>query len=223
MAVSDQAVIIEAREEAQASVIWLHGLGADGHDFVSVIPALGLPETLAVRFIFPHAPLRPVTVNGGGVCRSWYDILAMGPPRQINEADFLQSTKRIQALIEAEESRGVPSSRIILLGFSQGGAVAYHSALSFKRPLGGLAALSTYLIDTPSLPVVVADNNRELPVYIGHGAYDEMVWPALGQQACTELESRGLSPRWHSYPMGHELCMQQVQDLGAWLLKTLGE
>ncbi len=218
---SDQAVIIEPREEAQASVIWLHGLGADGHDFVPVIPALGLPEALAVRFIFPHAPLKPVTVNAGGVCRSWYDILAMGPSRHINEADLLHSTARIHGLIEAEELRGIPSSRILVLGFSQGGAVAYHAALSFPRPLGGLAALSTYLINTPSLPVTLSDKNRELPVFIGHGEYDEVVWPALGQKACAELQGRGLAPLWHSYPMGHELCMTQVQDLGAWLQKAL--
>jgi phospholipase/carboxylesterase len=204
---------------ADAAVIWLHGLGASGHDFEPIVPELRLPPSLAVRFVFPHAPEIPVTVNGGMVMPAWYDITALDLERKLDETQLLQSARRTTDLIEREIARGIDSRRILVAGFSQGGAVAWHAALSFPKPLAGLMALSTYFatahVTEPS------DANRALPIHIFHGSADPMVPEVLGQRAAQQLQDWGFSPQYSSYPMGHEVCLQEVRDISQFICRCL--
>lgn len=211
--------IVETQEHVTASVIWLHGLGASGHDFVPIVPELRLPQDLGIRFIFPHAPNIPVTVNGGMVMPAWYDILAMNIDREIDHDQIHVSSQSIIDLIEREISNGIPSDRIVLAGFSQGGAVAYQAALSYDKSLAGLMTMSTYFATKDS--VVVAEANASLPVHVFHGSQDMMVQEVLGQQALTALKDKGFQPEYKTYPMGHEVCMEEVNDISAWLQKIL--
>lgn len=204
---------------ATATVIWLHGLGASGHDFAALVPELKLPTDLPLRFIFPHAPARPVTINGGYIMPSWYDILSMRLEREINEAQFTASCAAVTALIDREIERGIDSTRIIVAGFSQGGAVAYQTALTYARPLAGLLALSTYLAAKNSLQPHPA--NQHLPIAICHGIYDSVVPEVLGSQALQTLRKLGYSPRYHSYEMDHEVCAEETRDIARWLQQVL--
>ncbi|MBA3979192.1 MAG: carboxylesterase [Alcanivorax sp.] len=208
-----------SHREADACVIWLHGLGANGHDFEPIVPELQLPDSLAVRFIFPHAPEIPVTINGGMRMPAWYDIKAMDLERVVDEAQLLESARRTTDLIEREIARGLDSRRIIVAGFSQGGAVAYHAALTFEKPLAGLMALSTYLA-TPDI-TRPSDANRRLPVRIYHGSADPMVPMMLGERAAVQLREMGLEPSWQSYPMGHEVCLPQIRDIAGFITQCL--
>ncbi|WP_339344820.1 dienelactone hydrolase family protein [uncultured Alcanivorax sp.] len=212
-----RCVEIEPSAQATASVIWLHGLGASGHDFEPIVPELQLPAGLAVRFIFPHAPQIPVTVNGGMVMPAWYDILAMDIDRKVDEAGVLASADAVDALIEREIARGIPSERIIIAGFSQGGAVAYQAALRHPQPLAGLLTLSTYM----AMPVPPSQANAALPVMICHGSMDPMVPEQLGQRAAATLTELGYSPQYKSYPMEHMVCLEQIRDIGQWLTERL--
>ena len=212
-----RCVEIEPSAQATASVIWLHGLGASGHDFEPIVPELQLPADLAVRFIFPHAPQIPVTVNGGMVMPAWYDILAMDIDRKVDEAGVLASADAVDALIEREIARGIPSERIIIAGFSQGGAVAYQAALRHPQPLAGLLTLSTYM----AMPVTPSNSNASLPVMICHGSVDPMVPEQLGQRAAATLTELGYSPQYKSYPMEHMVCLEQIRDIGKWLTERL--
>ncbi len=212
-----RCVEIEPSAQATASVIWLHGLGASGHDFEPIVPELQLPAGLAVRFIFPHAPQIPVTVNGGMVMPAWYDILAMDIDRKVDEAGVLASADAVDALIEREIARGIPSERIIIAGFSQGGAVAYQAALRHPQPLAGLLTLSTYM----AMPVTPSQANAALPVMICHGSMDPMVPEQLGQRAAATLTELGYSPQYKSYPMEHMVCLEQIRDIGQWLTERL--
>lgn len=212
-----RCVEIEPSAQATASVIWLHGLGASGHDFEPIVPELQLPADLAVRFIFPHAPQIPVTVNGGMVMPAWYDILAMDIDRKVDEAGVLASADAVDALIEREIARGIPSERIIIAGFSQGGAVAYQAALRHPQPLAGLLTLSTYM----AMPVTPSNANASLPVMICHGSMDPMVPEQLGQRAAATLTELGYSPQYKSYPMEHMVCLEQIRDIGKWLTERL--
>lgn len=200
------------RGDPDAAVIWLHGLGASGHDFEPIIPELGLPASARVRFVFPHAPSIPVTVNGGYVMPAWYDIVEMTIDRQVDAPQLLDSARRTQDLISREIARGIDSRRIVVAGFSQGGAVAYEAALSCDKPLAGLLALSTYLATADSLTPNPA--NRSLPVHIYHGSQDQVVPFELGKRAQQHLQGLGYEPEFFSYPMGHEVCLEQVKDLG---------
>lgn len=204
-------ITVETGANPTASVIWLHGLGASGHDFESLVPHLQLPASLAIRFIFPHAPEIPVTINGGYVMPAWYDILEMNFERKIDEVQIQQSSDAITALIEREISRGIASQRIVLAGFSQGGAVAYHCGLSFHKPLAGLLALSTYFATWRSLEINPA--NANLPVYLYHGSQDNVVPEAMGIEARRVLTQMGLTPHFNQYPMGHEVCLEEVNDI----------
>ena len=210
---------INPKAPASATVIWLHGLGASGDDFVPIVPELNLPEHLAVRFIFPHAPQIPVTINGGYVMPAWYDITAMSLEREIDEAQLLASSAAISALIDNEIARGIDSQRIIIAGFSQGGAVAYQTALSYPKPLGGLMALSSYFATAKS--VIAHPSNQQLPIAIFHGIYDNMVQETLGHQALNTLRQWGYSPRYYSYEMDHEVNMSEIKDISAWLQERL--
>ena len=212
-------VEIETNPDVNASVIWLHGLGANGHDFEPIIPELRLSKQAKIRFVFPHAPSMPVTINGGMVMPAWYDILDASINRQIDHAQILLSAERIQALVNREIERGVDSKRIVLAGFSQGGAVAYQVALSSTQPLAGLLALSTYHATHDTL--IPAPGNRDMPVLVCHGLYDTVVPELLGQHAITTLKKLGYSPVYKTYPMQHSVCAEEVVDISVWLHKVL--
>ncbi|MHB1373990.1 MAG: alpha/beta hydrolase [Thauera sp.] len=214
---------IETGSNPQWSVIWMHGLGADGSDFAPIVPELGLSAAVAVRFIFPHAPFRPVTCNGGYVMRAWYDIISLAPnARRIDETGLLESRTFVRRLIEREAARGIPSERVILAGFSQGGAVAYLSALTHPAPLAGVIALSTYIPSARLITDELADANRQIPVFAAHGTDDEVVSLELGEQALALLHALGVEPEWRTYDMPHSVCMAEVADIGAWLSSVLG-
>ncbi|PSJ21989.1 carboxylesterase [Halomonas sp. ND22Bw] len=215
-------LIIEPRSgrPADACVFILHGLGADGHDFEPLVPALGLPDDLDVRFILPHAPRLPVTINGGMTMPAWYDILDASLDRRVDEAQLKASAERIQGLMHEQIAQGVPAERIIVAGFSQGGAVAYQAALTFPERLGGLLAMSTYLATVDSLEPAAA--NRDLPIEIHHGNADPVVPEALGQAARDRLEALSYPVRYRQYPMPHAVCPQQVADIGPWIAARLG-
>lgn len=210
---------VEPTKPATAAVIWLHGLGASGHDFAGIVPELHLPESMAVRFIMPHAPQIPVTINNGYVMPAWYDIISMTLERELDEAQLLASSAAVSALIERELERGVASDKIVLAGFSQGGAVVYQAALSFGKPLAGLMALSTYFATADSIALSAA--NQSLPVLIHHGNRDGVVPELLGQRACEVLTDKGYSPQYQSYPMEHNVCPEQISDISTWLQKVL--
>ncbi len=215
-------LIIEPRSgrPADACVFILHGLGADGHDFEPLVPALTLKEGLDVRFILPHAPRLPVTINGGMVMPAWYDIHEMSLDRRVDTRQLVASAERIQALEQEQIDHGIDSRRIILAGFSQGGAVAYQAALSFPAPLGGLLAMSTYFATAETIELNEA--NRGLPIEIHHGSFDPVVPEALGKAAQQRLQSLDYPVNYRSYPMAHAVCPQQVGDIAAWLNARLG-
>lgn len=214
-------VEVEPSQPATASVIWLHGLGADGHDFEPVVPALNLPDSLPVRFVFPNAPVQPVTVNGGWEMPAWYDILEMKLERKIDVQGLLHSVSQIEALIERETARGIPSERIVLAGFSQGGAVAYHTALCYGKPLAGLLTLSTYVATARLIKQHQSDANRAIPIAIHHGSEDDVVPIALGVQAVELLQQLAYQPQWHRWPVDHGLCLPEVEAIGIWLTNIL--
>ena len=210
---------IEPKATATRSVIWLHGLGADGNDFVPIVPELQLPDSPPVRFVFPHAPTMPVTINNGMRMPAWYDILDISIDRKVDEPQLRASAEQVKALIEREIERGVDSRHIVLAGFSQGGAVAYEAALSFDQPLAGLMALSTYFATADSVALNPA--NQQLPILIQHGVNDPIVPEALGQQARTRLQSLGYRPQYDTFPMAHEVCMPQIRTISQWLQSVL--
>lgn len=201
--------------QARSSVIWLHGLGASGHDFEEVVPLLQRPD---LRFVFPHAPFRPVTVNGGYVMRSWYDIrhLDFDAPDREDEGDVLAATAWVEALVAAEGARGVPADRVVLVGFSQGAALALHTALRHPTRLAGLAVLSGYRI-RPHADGEWHPANAHLPVLVHHGRFDDVVPPAAGDQVADRLRAAGHPVRHATFPMAHALCEPQVAALAAWL------
>ena len=209
-------------DDPQYAVIWLHGLGADGSDFVPVVPELGLAASPGVRFIFPNAPEMPVTCNGGYVMSAWYDIISLEPhSRRIDEAGIVQSRDAIRRLIERENARGIPCERIFLAGFSQGGAVAYTTALTHPEALAGVIALSTYLPVEELVEREATPANRALPVFAAHGSIDDVVSPALGRRARDFVAARGNAVVWQEYPMPHSVCLEEVEDIGAWLRERL--
>ncbi|MCW8195221.1 carboxylesterase [Proteobacteria bacterium 005FR1] len=210
---------IEPRQQADAAVIWLHGLGADGHDFEPIVPELHLPAGYNVRFIFPNAPSIPVTINGGIVMPAWYDILGLGSERSLNEDQLLDSARKVQDLIDREIERGIDSRRIVLAGFSQGGAVNYQAGLTYPKPLAGMLALSTYF--PTSHRVQVAPANESLPIEVYHGSYDPMVPELMANAAVEKLRDLGFQPGYKSYPMEHAVCAEEVRDISQFLQRIL--
>lgn len=200
-----------------AAVIWLHGLGADGNDFVPIVRELNLPKDKNIRFVFPNAPSIPVTVNNGYLMPAWYDIFELTLERKIDTPQLRANAEKIHQLIEREIERGIPSNKIVLAGFSQGGAVAYEAALSYSKPLAGLLSLSTYFATSASVQVDAA--NKSIPIFIQHGSHDSVVSEVLGQRAYRDLSDRGYAVRYESYNMDHTLCAEQVDDIRAWLLE----
>ena len=216
------AVIVEhnpANKVINRAVIWLHGLGASGHDFEPVVPQLGLDADMAVRFIFPHAPNRPVTINGGMVMPAWYDILEMSLERKVDVNQIEESAQQIQDLMAREVERGVKPEHIVIAGFSQGGAVAYHVALGYPERLAGLMTLSTYLATNDNISY--NDANKDMPILIEHGTHDPVVPAILGEQAKQLLSEKGYNVAYHTYPMAHQVCMPQIQNICKWLNKVL--
>jgi phospholipase/carboxylesterase len=204
-----------------ASVIWLHGLGADGHDFEPLVPELGLSGDAGMRFVFPHAPMRPVTINGGMTMRAWYDIRTFDREGPQDEAGIRESARLLERLIERERQRGSDYGRIVVAGFSQGGAVALHTALRFPRRLAGLIALSTWLPLAQAFREEVAGapraGSRDLPIFMAHGRYDPVLPLELGETSRNALEHAGFTVEWHEYPMAHAVCPDEIGALRQWL------
>jgi phospholipase/carboxylesterase len=215
-----EAVEIETVASPDASVIWLHGLGADGHDFEPVVPELRLPPTLRLRFVFPHAPVRPVTLNMGMRMRAWYDILQLGGGAE-DDVGVRASQGMVEALIERERSRGVAARRIVLAGFSQGGAIALHTGLRHGQRLAGILALSTYLPLAGTLQAERSEANRDVPIFMAHGEFDDIIPLARAQQSRQALAAQGYALQWHSYPMPHSVCGEEIADVSAWLPTVL--
>lgn len=205
--------------EVNAAVIWLHGLGADGGDFAPIIPQLDLAPSFGIRFIFPHAPSIPVSINNGQVMPAWYDIKQMDIDRHVDEAQLRQSAARVQQLIEREIERGVDSERIIIAGFSQGGAVAYEAALNFPQKLAGIMALSSYF--ATAITVEINPVQNEIPIMICHGSLDPVLPETLGQKSLETLRALNFTPEYHSYPMEHSLCPQEIADIATWIRAVL--
>jgi len=216
------AVEIEPESPARYAVLWLHGLGADGHDFPPIVPELHLDPALAVRWIFPHAPSIPVTINGGMVMPAWYDIRGLDLKTRHDEAGIRLSAERLTRLIERENERGVPCERIVLAGFSQGGALALHVALRHPEALAGLVCLSSYLVVPQALETERSDANLLIPVFQAHGTLDPMVTLERGEASRDQLAALGYKVEWHEYPMMHQVCLEEIRDLGTWLGRRLG-
>ncbi|HEX4942946.1 MAG TPA: alpha/beta hydrolase [Usitatibacteraceae bacterium] len=200
------------------TVIWMHGLGADGWDFVPLVRELGLPEELPLRFIFPHAPVRPVTINNGYAMRAWYDIAMADIGRLPDEAGIRQSQAQVEAFLARERSRGIAASRIVVAGFSQGGAIALHTGLRHAESLAGILALSTYLPLAETLARESSHANDRIPILMAHGTQDPVVPIALAESSRAMLTARGLSPEWHTYPMPHSVCAEEVAAISRWLV-----
>lgn len=217
----EAAVEVETGPQPTASIIWLHGLGADGHDFEPIIPELRLPLTLPLRFVFPHAPLRAVTINNGYVMRAWYDIAMSERGLEQNHEHIRESEKLLQAVIEKEIRRGIPCENVVLAGFSQGGAIALHVGLRYPETLAGIMALSAPVPYAESLVAEVHPANAAVPVFIAHGTDDRVVPYDLVQQAHRRMEARGLKLERHTYVMGHTLVPDEIRDIAAWLIRVL--
>ena len=215
------ALEVETGHDPEACVIWLHGLGADGHDFEPVVPALDLPEKPGIRFVFPHAPMQPVTLNGGMVMRAWYDVYGVEGVRREDETGVRASQARVEALIAREKGRGIPAARLALAGFSQGGAVALHTGLRHAERLAGILALSTYLPLAGTLAAEAQAANRDVPIFMAHGTHDPLITLARAQRSRDLLRESGYRVEWHEYPMAHQVCDEELRDLSAWLRRVL--
>ena len=215
-----QALEIETAPAPDAAVLWLHGLGADGHDFEPLVPQLRLPPRLRVRFVFPHAPLRPVTLNMGMRMRAWYDILQLGGGRE-DEAGIRESQALLEALVARERQRGVAAQRIVLAGFSQGGAVALHTGLRHAERLAGILALSTYLPLAGSLAAEYSAANLDLPLFMAHGRFDDIIPIERARRSRVALEGVGCKLEWREYAMPHAVCGEEIADIAAWLRGVL--
>ncbi|MGM9484624.1 alpha/beta hydrolase [Roseateles sp. NT4] len=214
--------VIETGPNPGTTIIVLHGLGDSGHGFVPICGELDLRSLGAVRFILPHAPERPVTINGGYVMRAWYDILGADLVRREDEAGLRESQRQIAELIDAERQRGIPAGRIVLMGFSQGCAMALMTALRYPERLGGVAGLSGYVPLAATTAAERSSANAGLPVFLAHGTQDPVVAPVRGTTSRDALQALGYVVEWHDYPMPHSVCMEEIEDLNAWLLKHLG-
>ena len=212
---------VETAPSPRAAAIWMHGLGADGYDFVDIPPVLRLPESVAVRFVFPHAPMQPVTINGGMVMRSWYDIRPDAGVRREDEPGLRQSQRRVEALIAREKARGVAASRIVLAGFSQGGAMALQTGLRHPERLAGIMALSCYLPLADLVAAEASAANRDVPIFLAHGTHDPLIPLARAQRSYEILTGLGYRVEWHDYPMPHSVCDAEIQEIGAWLARIL--
>jgi len=219
-----ETIEIETAPHPTASVIWLHGLGADGNDFAPLVPELGLSGSPGIRFIFPHAPMMPVTINSGYVMRAWYDVTPgdlEGRQRQADEMGVRASQAAVENLIAHENRRGIAARDIVIAGFSQGGAIALQTGLRHRERLAGVMALSTYLPLADTLPAEAAAQNKDVPIFYAHGTYDPMIPFAMATASRDRLGALGYPVEWHEYPMQHSVCLEEVQAIGAWLCAAL--
>ena len=207
----------QTRPRPAWTVLWLHGLGADGHDFSPIVPELVRDDWPGLRFVFPHAPVRPVTINGGTPMRAWYDIQSLSMEQRADEQGLRGSMAEVDALVARERDRGVPPSRLLLVGFSQGGAVALASGLRREAGLAGIACLSGYLPMAERTPAELTEAGRKTPVFLGHGRQDQVVGLGLGTRTRAALEGWQVPVTWHDYPMAHSVCAQEIADLGDWM------
>ncbi len=212
---------LETGRPPTAAVIWLHGLGADGHDFEPIVPELDLPDSLPVRFVFPHAPMQPVTINGGAVMRAWYDVYGLQGVRREDAAGVRASQAAVEELLARETKRGIPASRLVLAGFSQGGAIALQTGLRHPERLAGIMALSTYLPVADTLAAEASAANRDVPIFMAHGLHDPLIPIERAQMSRKLLESAGYRVEWHEYPMAHSVCAQEIADISSWLRRVL--
>ena len=218
---SQEAVVLEPASSATATVIVLHGLGADGFDFVPIVAELKLPPPLAVRFIFPHAKARPVTLNNGYVMRAWYDIVSLGGSGPEDDIGIRDSATVIGRYVKEQQAAGIAASRVVIAGFSQGGAIALQTGLRYPERLAGILALSTYLPLRNSLQTEAAAANRDVPILMCHGTYDRVVPAAMGVASRDLLLNSGYAVEWHSYPMEHSVCAEEILDISKWLQARL--
>ncbi len=218
----NDTVELETGPNPIGSVIWLHGLGADGHDFEPIVPELRLPDELALRFVFPHAPVRPVTINGGMAMRAWYDIFSLDRDGPVDEEGIRASGEILDGLIGRELERGMVADRIVVAGFSQGGAIALHAALRYPQRLAGLMALSTYLPLMGSFDAEVVRNkdaaNRDIPIFMAHGSFDPVLPMQMGASSAELLTGAGFNIEWHDYPIAHAVCGEEIEHIRDWLL-----
>jgi phospholipase/carboxylesterase len=212
---------LETGARPTAAVVWLHGLGADGHDFEPIVPELNLPDAPAVRFVFPHAPMQPVTINGGAVMRAWYDVYNLDGARREDDAGVRASQASVEALIAREKARGVPARRLVLAGFSQGGAIALQTGLRHPERLAGIMALSTYLPLASTLPAEASAANRDVPIVMAHGRQDPLIPIERALDSRDGLRKAGYSVDWHEYPMAHAVCHEEIGDIATWLRGVL--
>lgn len=212
---SPDTVEVTTGDNPVGSIIWLHGLGADGHDFEPIVPELKLPAGLSLRFVFPHAPVQPVTINGGMAMRSWYDILSFESLGRADREGVLKSSALLEDLITREIERGIEPDKIVIAGFSQGGAVAIHTALQTEHRIAGLMALSTYM----ALPEDASEarSRKDLPIFMAHGSFDPVLQLDWGRSSAERLTENGYSVDWHEYPMAHAVCPQEISDISDWL------
>lgn len=216
-----ESIELVSGDNPDASVIWLHGLGADGHDFEAIVPELKLPDSLAIRFIFPHAPYRPISLNNGYVMRGWYDIKSLEFGADEDQLGIEESSQALNQLIDNEIARGIRSDRIILAGFSQGGAIVLHTALRAELPLAGIMALSSYVPLSKSLASEASDSSKQTPLFMAHGLEDDIVNYKYGAQSRMLLMDQGYQVDWHDYPMSHSVCMEEIADIRNWMLQRL--
>ena len=212
-----ECIVHDTGPQPTHGVIWLHGLGADGHDFEPIVPQLGCTTRRAVRFVFPHAPVRPVTINGGMAMRAWYDILGMEIDRNQDQAGIVASVAAVDQLIDEQIEAGIAAERLVLAGFSQGGAIALRCGLARDRSLAGLIGLSCYLLDANRLDDWVKPESRSVPVFMGHGSQDPVVPVQLGQASAEALQSVGLDVRWLTWPMAHSVNLDEIRAIDQWL------
>jgi len=210
---------IEPETSANASVIWLHGLGANGHDLEPIVPELGLSKSAAIRFIFPHAPSMPVTINNGHIMPAWYDILEMSSASEVDEKGIMKSANAVHALIDREIERGIDSRKILIAGFSQGGVIGFQAAMTYPAPLAGLLALSAHFATYQSMVANPANNSLAIQIY--HGTMDPVVAEQLGQQSYKKLLEMGYAADYKTYPMEHSVCPDEIADISTWLQARL--
>lgn len=216
-----ETIEVETGPAPSASVIWLHGLGADGNDFVPLVPELGLPGTLSLRFVFPHAPMRPVTINRGYVMRAWYDIIEREGAWREDAAGVRESGRLVEALLERETARGIPAQRIVLAGFSQGGAMALYAGLRYPERLAGIMALSCALPLADSLGSEASPANLDVPIFMAHGTHDPVVPLARATRSRDLLTGLGYGVNWREYSMPHSVCPEEVNHIAEWLAGVL--
>ncbi len=214
---------IETGDTCEYSVIWLHGLGASGHDFEPIVPNLGLLARPGVRFLFPHAPVRPISVNGGAAMRAWYDISSIDfESREQDSVGIKESANAVHQLVEKEIERGIAPGNILLAGFSQGGAIALFAGLLSEHRLGGILALSTYVPILEEVLPAINDANRNIPVFMAHGLSDDVIALRYGEQSRAALEASGVNPEWHTYPIAHSVSAEEVADISTWFKRQFG-